>query len=549
MKRYAYPALLAAFALFFLVPLGLHGLWIPDETRYAQIAQGMLHSGDWVSPRFLGLRYFEKPVAGYWLIAISQAVFGENLFGARFASALVTLLSTLLVFSIARCLWQNPRKSWAATLLYMSFALIAAQAGYSNFDPQLTLWVNLSLVAMWFALDSQSRGARLAWWALLGFACAMGFMTKGFLAWLLPVIIALPYALWHGRLRELLVHGPVAVIVAILVSLPWVLAVHLREPDFWNFFFWNEHIRRFASHDAQHAESFWFYVPVLLVASLPWAVLIFPALRKTWELRRARKSSFLLLWFAMPFLLFSISKGKMPSYILPCFAPLALMMAHALVEALEHGRLQALRINGGLNLAIGVGALLGLTWLQLLKPAYHDETSSVIMIAFACLVWAVCGALQMLRPDRLWAAPALALWLLVALAPAALPKDLVNSKTPDQFIGQHEAALRNSRYLVSNDIGTAAALAWRLGRADIYLLEAEGELKYGLTYPDAGGRSIRHGDFQAWLAKARLQGSIGVALRTNSAGDSTGDLALMPRDATVYRENRLVIVLISRSAQ
>ena len=171
------------------------------------------------------------------------------------------------------------------------------------------------------------------------------------------------------------------------------------------------------------------------------------------------------------------------------------------------------------------------------------------MMAIACLVWAVCGALQMLRPDRLWAAPALALWLLVALAPAALPKDLVNSKTPDQFIGQHEAALRNSRYLVSNDIGTAAALAWRLGRADIYLLEAEGELKYGLTYPDAGGRSIRHGDFQAWLAKARQQGSVSVALRTDSAGDSTGDLALMPRDATVYRENRLVIVLISRSAQ
>ena len=94
--------LLLAFAAFYLLPLGLHGLWIPDETRYAQISQEMLLSGNWVTPHFMGVRYFEKPAAGYWLIALGQAVFGQNLFGVRIASALTTALSVLLAYLVAR---------------------------------------------------------------------------------------------------------------------------------------------------------------------------------------------------------------------------------------------------------------------------------------------------------------------------------------------------------------------------------------------------------------------------------------------------------------
>jgi 4-amino-4-deoxy-L-arabinose transferase len=150
----------------------------------------------------MGIRYFEKPIAGYWMIAIGQAVFGDNLFGVRIASALSTGLSVWLVYLISRRLWNDPRKSFACALFYMSFGLIAGQAGYANLDPQFTLWVNLSLVMLWFAIDSRTSRGRLGAWALLGFACGMGFMTKGFLAWLLPALIALPYMLWQRRFRN-----------------------------------------------------------------------------------------------------------------------------------------------------------------------------------------------------------------------------------------------------------------------------------------------------------------------------------------------------------
>jgi 4-amino-4-deoxy-L-arabinose transferase-like glycosyltransferase len=89
----------------------------------------------------------------------------------------------------------------------------------------------------------------------------MGLMTKGFLALMLPVLIALPYMIWQRRFGELVRYGLVAAVAA-LVSVPWALAVHYREPDFWRFFFWHEHIRRFAAgEDAQHARPWWFYLP------------------------------------------------------------------------------------------------------------------------------------------------------------------------------------------------------------------------------------------------------------------------------------------------
>jgi 4-amino-4-deoxy-L-arabinose transferase len=420
-KRWAFPLLLALVALAYLLPLGTHGLWIPDETRYAQISQNMLLSGNWVSPHFMDVRYFEKPVAGYWMIAIGQALFGQNLFGVRFASALSTALSVLLCYLIARRMWNEPRKSFACALLYMSLTVIAGQAGYANLDPQFTFWVNLSLVALWFAVDSASRGQRLIAWAVLGLACGMGFMTKGFLAWLLPVLIALPWMLWQKRWRELLVYGPVAIVVAVVVSLPWVLAVHAQEPDYWRFFFWHEHIRRFAGKDAQHDAPWWYYLPLLVGFSLPWVALLPPALKQAWQTRRQSNIAFLLLWLWMPLIFFSLSKGKLPAYILPCLLPLALLLGHTLADRLKLEQGRILGINGILNLALGVITLLALVYLQLKKPLYDHELHNLVLVFIGLIGWIMANLLQAFRPLQCWGAPAFGSLLLIGLLPAACP--------------------------------------------------------------------------------------------------------------------------------
>lgn len=546
-RRSTLPLMLLAFALcFYLLPLGFHGLWIPDETRYAQISQEMLLGGDWVSPHFMGIRYFEKPIAGYWMIAIGQAVFGDNLFGVRIASAFSTGLSVVLAYLIARRLWRDPRKSFAAALLYMSFGLIAGQAGYANLDPQFTLWVNLSLVALWFAIDAATTRQRLLAWAVVGIACGLGFMTKGFLAWLLPALIALPYMIWQRRLGELLRYGPLAILAALLVSLPWVMQIHAQEPDYWRFFFWHEHIRRFAAEDAQHTRPWWFYLPLLVVSSLPWAALLPSTLGQAWRQKREAGIGFLLLWLVLPLAFFSLCRGKLPTYIMPCLLPLALLMGHTLIERLNQARGRILRINGLLNVGIALVALGALIYLQITRPVYGQTEMFSLSLGYMVLMgWIIANALQALRPLALWATPALGIGLLVALLPAAMPAHIVASKMPDQFIAEHQQELSQASRLLSNDLGAASALAWRLQRPQVDLYNTVGELKYGIAYPDSAARAVDLAGIQQWMAEARKQGPVGVVMRVNNA-DEEREVELLPLDGKRYKRGNLTILIFPR---
>lgn len=548
-RRWALPLLLLVFGLCYLLPMATHGLWIPDESRYAQISQEMLLTGKWASPHFMGLRYFEKPAAGYWMIALGQAVFGQNLFGVRVASALATGLSILLVYFMARRLWNDPRKSLVSVVLYMSFVSVAMSGGYANLDPQFSFWVNLSGVALWLCIDSHSRRARLGAWALLGLACAMGFMTKGFLAWLLPVLIALPYMVWQKRFRELLTYGLVAVLVAIVVSLPWALMVHAQEPDYWNFFFWHEHIQRFAGEDAQHEEAWWYYLPLLAAFSLPWLALLPSTLKQAWQEKRTHKTSFLLLWLLMPLAFFSLSKGKLPAYILPCLLPLALLMGNTLADKLAQARGRVLQVNGGLNLILGVLGLLAIVYFQLKKPifAHQQELLSLVLVFIVLLGWIIANLLQVARPLRLWAAPALGSWLLVALVPAALPHSVVYNKTPDQFIIDHVEELAGTQRLLSNDLGAASSLAWRLRRPDVTLYDTLGEVKYGLAYADAANRRVDTTQVQQWMTEARKQGSVGVVMRVKGERE-VREVELLPQDGKRYEQGNMVILVFPQVA-
>ncbi|WP_223272713.1 lipid IV(A) 4-amino-4-deoxy-L-arabinosyltransferase [Pseudomonas mohnii] len=546
-ERWILCALAVAFVAFYLRPLMTHGLWIPDETRYAQISQEMLLSGNWVSPHFMGIRYFEKPIAGYWMIAIGQAVFGDNLFGVRIASAVSTGLSVWLVYLISRRLWNDPRKSFACALFYMSFGLIAGQSGYANLDPQFTFWVNLSLVMLWFGIDSRTSRGRLGAWALLGFACGMGFMTKGFLAWLLPALIALPYTLWQRRFKEMLGYGSLAVLVAIIVCLPWVLAIHHQEPDFWNFFFWNEHVRRFAADNAQHARPWWFYLPMMVVSSLPWAALLPTTFIQAWKNKRQPVFAFLLLWLLLPLAVFSMSSGKLPTYLMPCLLPLALLMGHAVTELLAQARGRTIRINGWLNVVIATGALLALLYLQATREIYaNTEMFNLSMVYIVLVGWIIANALQILRPLELWAMPALGIWLLVALLPAAMPSQIVDSKMPDRFIAEHLDSLKQTTSLLSNDLGAASALSWLMKRPQVDLYNIAGELKYGLSDPAMASRIVTKLDVGQWMTEARKKGSVGVVMRVNSV-DEIQEVELLPIDGQRFQRGNLEVLIFPQS--
>ena len=517
--------LLLAFAAFYLLPLGLHGLWIPDETRYAQISQEMLLTGKWASPHFMGIRYFEKPAAGYWMIALGQAIFGQNLFGVRFASALSTGLSILLVYLVSRRLWNDPQKSLVSSVLYMSFVSVAALGGYANLDPQFTFWVNLTGVALWFCFDSTTRNGRLGAWALLGFACGMGFMTKGFLALAVPVISVLPIVIQQKRIKDLIIFGPIAVLGAVILSLPWALAIAQREPDFWHYFFWVEHIQRFAEKDAQHKAPIWYYLPILCLGVLPWLGLLPGAVLKGWRERVAKPELFFLLsWVIMPLLFFSVAKGKLPTYILPCMAPLSLLMAAYATDCASNMRMRVLKINGAINLIFGLVCALAVLvigfglvgHMVVYGPQEHQK---VILAIVAFVGWGLVGFITLYNNARYWRWAAACPLLLVLLVGYLIPQQVIDSKQPQNFIQNNFDALSSSRYVLTDSVGVAAGLAWQLKRSDILMFSEKGELSYGLNYADSKDKYISDKDFSEWLAHARRQGDVSLVVQLSRGED------------------------------
>lgn len=534
--------LLMLFALYYLLPVPFRDLWQPDELRYAEISREMLVSGNWVVPHFFDLRYFEKPVAGYWINNLGQLLFGHTNFGVRAGALFSTLCSGLLIFWLGCQMFASRNVALLASTVFLTSLLVYGIGTYAVLDPVLLLWLTGAMCSFWYAAQACTFRQRFSGYLLLGAACAMGFMTKGFLALAVPVLAIVPWMVWQRRFTELLRWGPLALLSAVLLSLPWALAIAQQAGDFWHYFFWVEHIQRFAEENAQHKAPFWYYLPVLVAGTLPWLGLLPGALISGWQQRRQQAGVlYLLSWVLLPLLFFSIAKGKLPTYILPCFAPLSLLIAG--YASGNSARLStALRFNGLINLLFG--ALTALAVISVLapwglahRPLYSsDEKLRAALAALAFTGWALAAGVS-LRTGR-WQLAALCPLALALLVGFAIPDRIRDAKQPQNFVRHIEERLAQSRFILADNPGVASAIAWQLKRSDIFFYSSKGELEYGLSYADARKRYVAGAEFADWLRVRRREGGVALVLMLE-AGQKTPD-AMLPVPDDVWQQGRLV---------
>jgi 4-amino-4-deoxy-L-arabinose transferase len=406
------------------------------------------------------------------------------------------------------------------------------------------------MCSFWLATEASGRAGRAGGYLLLGLACGMGFMTKGFLALAVPVLAILPWAIWRQRLRELLCFGPLALLSAAAISAPWALAIYHQAPDFWHYFFWVEHIQRFAEDNAQHKAPFWYYLPVLLLGTLPWLALLPGALMTGWRERQQHPGAlYLLSWTVMPLLFFSLAKGKLPTYILPCFVPLSLLMAHYGLNAAQRAG-RALTVNGWLNLIFGIITLATVVlvlapWSVTHHPLFAThEMLKLALGALAFLIWGLVGAYSCRSAQRRWLAAALCPLGVALFIGTAIPDKIRDAKQPQRFVSTISQRLASSHFILADNPGVASAAAWHLQRSDIGFYDTKGELEYGLSYPDAQSRFVSQADFGGWLADHRRTGSVSLLLLVDSVHSDIGEDVPVP-DA-VYRQGRLVCLYYSQ---
>ena len=382
--------------------LGVLGFIGPDEPRYAWIARAMMETRDWVTPRLYGKPWFEKPPLYYWGAGLCFKWFGVSEAAARLPSAISALLATLAMAWLALRLYGEEATQWLVLLLPTTVGMVGfshAAATDMPFSATLTIAMVCAAVLLGLTRDKNTPILpRTPWLALLlfGFFLGLAALAKGPAAMVLCGGGVLFWAWlrkrWHAGL--LLLH-PVAVAAFCLTALPWYVFCARRNPDFLRVFIIEHNFKRYLTPEFQHVQPFWFYLPVVLVALLPWTVVflwsvIHGAVRFFYTHTAKDATWFLTCWAGFCLLFFSFSRSKLPGYILPALPAVVLILAHSLTAMPKVPRWL-------LRAALWLFSLLlfiPLAFIEFLAPYF--STANPRFVTGVCVIVALIGAANLL---------------------------------------------------------------------------------------------------------------------------------------------------------
>jgi 4-amino-4-deoxy-L-arabinose transferase-like glycosyltransferase len=349
-------AIVATLYFCYFRQLGVVGLMGPDEPRYAWIARDMMESGDWITPRLYGSPWFEKPPLYYWGAAVSFKLFGVSETTARLPSAIAALLATLALAWLAWRVYGSATARWLLLLLPSTAGMIGfshSAATDMPFSAMLTCAMVPAAVLLGMVPSSKetaesdsdgdyaaglSKSTTLVTAALFGLFLGYAMLAKGPAALILSGGAVICWAAYTNRWKHTLrLLHPVAIAVFCIVALPWYVLCAIRNPDFLRVFILEHNFKRFLTPEFQHIQPFWYYGGIVLIAFLPWT----PAL--LWSLvvgirrvasgaRLSAISAFLLGWALFCLLFFTISRSKLPGYILPAIPAIGLLLARAITK-------------------------------------------------------------------------------------------------------------------------------------------------------------------------------------------------------------------------
>jgi 4-amino-4-deoxy-L-arabinose transferase-like glycosyltransferase len=368
-------AIIAACVIFICLfsGLGAVGLLGPDEPRYAWIARAMAETGDWITPRLYEQPWFEKPALYYWAAGLGFRLNLPAEWAARLPSAIAALAAALTIgwlgwkhYGVEESFRKSP--AFLAPLIFSTSVaaigfsraatpdmLFSAFIGLAMASAAIVFWGRGALRATADAVQTSRRHEKLAL-ASFGVLLGLAVLAKGPAALILAggAIGVWAAATIQWRPALLLFH-PIAIASFCLVALPWYVLCAVRNPDFVHVFIFQHNFERYLTPVFQHRQPFWFFVWITLLAMLPWTVLLISAGQEGLRIWRERSWAhspgfFYACCAIFPIIFFSLSQSKLPGYILPAIAPLALLCGISVPRAFQKSRSGAILIGLGISL-------------------------------------------------------------------------------------------------------------------------------------------------------------------------------------------------------
>jgi 4-amino-4-deoxy-L-arabinose transferase-like glycosyltransferase len=376
--------LVAVCAFLFFYGLGAFGLLGADEPRYAQIAREMLARRDWVTPTLNGHAWLEKPVLYYWQAMLVFSLAGVTGQTARIPAAIdASVLVAAIYFFLRRF---RPGCELDGAIVAASSAGMIGFARAAATDMPLASTFSIALLAWYAFYESDKANTRTRVYLAIFYAfLALGTLAKGPVAPAFAAITIIAFAGlrhdWTAIRRSLWIP---AIAIYCAITLPWYIAVQIRNPQFFRFFILEHNLGRFSQDIYHHRQPFWFYVPIFLVAMMPWSLLLLLALAERvsaiWsagiENLRDPKNAwplFLLLWMLVPIVFFSASQSKLPGYILPAVPAAALLVTQYLasIRSADDLRVDHLQAQRNKKLKLYVAVMQGMICGVLIMAAFE----------------------------------------------------------------------------------------------------------------------------------------------------------------------------------
>lgn len=446
---------LAAAALVFLTNLGGPGLWDEDEPKNATCAQEMLARGDWTVPTFNEHLRTDKPILIYWLLLSTYSLFGISETTARLPSAVLSLGTILMTYEIGRLLFRPQVGLWGALVLATSLMFgVAARAC----TPDATLIFCTTLGLLVFALGVATLpnpgeitprslssyqlplAIQIAFYAALGLAV----LAKGPAGVVLPTAVAVMFwivwpataarssesrpATWRARFsgiwqavwsaanpretfRAIVAMRPfTALLVVGLIALPWYIAVWRATDGAWVLGFLGKHnVARFTSSLEGHSGPIFYYVVTIFISMLPWSLLLPLAIHRSARQVgqspfEGRGDCFLLVWVATYVAFFSLAQTKLPSYVLPCYPALALLVGRVVADWVANPATLSRRSMEGVLWLTVVSGVVFMIAVPIVAPIFLPGDHGLFAVVGLIPVAAGVTALVLTRRGRITSA-------------------------------------------------------------------------------------------------------------------------------------------------